>query len=118
MQTQSTVLLRTIKGTAMNKGRARVWLEVPQSEIAAYGFARGERIEIEFYENHITARALEQGRRKVAGRVKNGKTICILDICFDDAQRSAMFKGARELQVWISKGHIRFTAPNIPATEA
>ena len=103
-------ILTTVKGTACNKDRARVWVEVPEAKIAPYGFHRGDRVEIERYSDHITIRALPQGSRKVAGRQKKGATICIFDICFPMAEREAMFNGAERLVVLINNGEIRITA--------
>lgn len=99
---QSATLFKTIKGSAMNKERARVWVE--SAELAEFGFARGERIDITFHADHIRVELNESGKRKVAGRERGGRTICILDICFEDAIRDQMFSGAVELDVYAGLG--------------
>lgn len=107
--------LRTIKGTATNKSRARVWLEVPQAELMPFGFARGEHVTITLHADAITVELDPAGKRKVAGRARGGRTICILDICFDATQRDAMFHGAAELLVSIEPGRITITAAGVQA---
>ena len=110
--------LGDIKGTAMNKGRARVWLEKAQSELCKFGFLRGEPVDIVIGESAITVRVDSHGKRKVAGRVKkDGKVICILDICFPAEKRLAMFAGADRLQVWAGNCEIVICAANIPAIQ-
>lgn len=91
-------LVCSIKGTALNKGRARVWIE---RDLSAYGFERGTPIKVEFESNYIAivAKPISGADRRVAGRTRNGKDIAILDICFDNAEREAMFKGAAKLNV-------------------
>lgn len=112
----SYTYLCDVKGTNLNKGRARTWLEKPQSELSRFGFLRGDPVSITFGESSITVEVDTQGKRKVAGRVKgDGKVICIFDICYPVEQREAMFKGADRLQVWISPCKIVIAAPNIPA---
>ena len=100
----STHLFSTIKGTAMNKNRARVWLE--SAGLAEYGFARGERITIKYWQDAIVITLDPEGARKVAGRERRGKSISILDICFPAEQRDAMFNQAAELDVHIMHGTI------------
>lgn len=95
-------LLMTIKGTALNKGRARVWIE--SDKLAQYGFTRGARIDITLRADSIAVALNDSGARKVAGRERGGRTICILDICFYNAQRAAMFHGAAELEVYARYG--------------
>ena len=104
LSTVSTHLFSTIKGTALNKDRARVWVE--STGLAAYGFARGERISIEYWQDAIVIKLDPEGARKVAGRDRRGKSISILDICFPAEQRDAMFNQAAELDVHIMHGTI------------
>lgn len=109
--TDAPVELMTIKGTAMNKDRARVWIERPQAELAKYGFKRGDRVEINRYSDHITINRIDAGSRKVAGRQKpNGETICIFDICFPAEEREAMFGGAARLSVLAWPNTLRIVA--------
>jgi hypothetical protein len=109
-------LLNTIKGTALNKDKARVWVE--SSKLANYGFTRHAPITITLHTHNfsgigyrgITIKLDDAGSRKVAGRERNGKSIQILDICFPIAQREAMFNGAEKLNVHIDHGIIVITA--------
>ena len=96
---QTPVLLMTIKGTALNKGRARVWVERSLSE---FGLSRHTPITIVFESDCIVVTADPAGKRKVAGRP--GKEI--LDICFPVEQRAAMFGGSDRLAVFASFGKL------------
>lgn len=98
----------TIKGTAMNKDRARVWVE--SADLAGYGFARGAPVNIYFHSDRIVVQLDPQGSRKVAGRERNGRRISILDICFPASKREAMFNGAERLNVEAVQGQITITA--------
>jgi hypothetical protein len=104
-----------IKGTNLNKGRARTWIEKSSTILAPYGFHKGMKIDIAFHDHSIKVSVNHEGKRKVAGRVKGEKTICILDICYPVEQREAMFKGSPELQIWARMGELVICAPNIPA---
>ena len=99
MQTQKPVLLMTIKGTAMNKVRARCWVERSLSE---YGLSRGTLVNIELLEDSIVVTADPLGKRKVAGRPDKE----ILDICFPADQRDKMFNGAARLAVFVEFGKL------------
>ena len=100
--------LNKIKGTALNKGRARVWVE--SSKLADYGFKRGEPITITHNSDNITITLDSNGKRKVAGRERDGKQIGILDICYPLATRDAQFGGAAKLSVNAFFGIIVITA--------
>ena len=102
-------LLCTIKATAMNKQRARVWLERSEAELAPFGFARGERINIDISDFGIIVTASENGARKVAGRP--GK--CILDICMPQEQRERMRGDAERFDVLIGNGRIVIQQPGV-----
>ena len=97
--------LTDIKATAMNKERARVWLE--SDKLAAYGFTRGARITIQIIEGDRIAVDLDpEGARKVAGRDRKGRAIQILDICMAPVLRDSIRNGADKFKVWIAPGHI------------
>lgn len=97
--------LSSIKATAMNKDRARVWVE--STQLAVYGFDRHTPITIQIIEgDRIDITVDPVGARKVAGRERNGKSIQILDICMPPALRDSIRNGADKLQVWIEFGHI------------
>ena len=102
------MLFSTIKGTAMNKDRGRVWIE--SERLADFGFERGARIEVRIGAQCIRIETDANGSRKVAGRERGGRTICILDICMPAEQRAAMFNGASQLAVNIMHGCIFVTA--------
>ena len=97
-------LLSIIKGTALNKGRARTWIENPG--LADYGFTRGERVTITLDSASIAVRLDPNGKRVVCGKADKP----LFDICYPAAQRTAMFQGAAKLQVHIDHGHIVITA--------
>ena len=109
MNTLTPVVLNTIKGTARNKDRRRVWVEVAQSKLEPYGFRRGDRVHVEYLSDRIVVTADPVGSRKVAGRVRKDKTICILDLCHSDAVHMGMFGSADRLTVWVSAGQISIT---------
>ena len=104
-------LLSTIKGTNMNKNRARTWLEQPEHKLAAFGFKRHARIDIAFTETAIIITTHPVGARKVAGKTKpDGSNQCIFDICYPALKRQQMFGGAAKLCVHIAKGVITIQA--------
>jgi len=98
--------LTSIKSTAMNKARARVWLE--SNKLADYGFARHTPIKIELITSagYIRVTADPNGDRKVAGRERNGKAIQILDICMPVETREQLREGADKFRVYIKYGEI------------
>jgi hypothetical protein len=101
---EQAVMQFDIKGTAMNKGRARVWVE---RDLSSFGLARHTPIRIELNSDHIAIVADTNGPRKMAGRTKpNGVELSIVDCCFPDAQRTAMFNGAERLTVTVTHGRI------------
>ena len=61
-----------------NRGMARIWIE--NSTLAQYGFERGATISVDIEPNLIRIYADQYGLREVAGRVRNGKAISIIDI--------------------------------------
>ena len=96
--------LNTIKGTAMNRDRARVWVESPK--LAAYGFTRGASIAVEFGRKAMYVTITDDGDRKVSGRSRGGKDLSIIDVCFSDDVRRDMFGGAARLDVWVEQDQI------------
>ena len=104
--TKLPTVVYTIKGTNLNKGRARTWIEKPVGELAVFGFSADMRVDIEFLADRIVVTANPDGKRKPT--IRNGKMI--LDICYPDAQRAAMFNGAARLTVWGEPGRLIITA--------
>lgn len=94
----------TIKGTARNKDRARVWVE--SDKLAGFGFARHAPITIYMHSDRIVVELDPEGKRKVAGRERGNRRISILDICFPAAQRDEMFNHADKLAVQVEQGRI------------
>lgn len=108
--TITPTILYTIKGDAMNKDRARVWIERPLSDLEPYGFVEGMRVDIELNDDGIVVRFNPNGKRKPTLRKKAGKpTKVILDMCMPTAQRDAMFKGSERLTVWASTNTLMVT---------
>ena len=100
----SAVIEMSIKATAMNKDRARVWVE--SAHLPLFGFVRHAPIDIVIGSDQITVTLSPSGSRKVAGRVRNGKAISILDICMPVSQRDAIRSGRDTFTVTISQGLI------------
>jgi hypothetical protein len=98
--------INSIKATAMNKDRARIWVETPK--LAQYGFSRHTPITITINkaERTITITADADGDRVVAGRVRNGKAIQILDICMPQVDREELRAGADKFNVYARAGQI------------
>ena len=99
LNVQPMVQVMTIKGTALNRGRARLWVERDLSE---YGFTRGAPISIDILPTGVVVRLDDNGKRKVAGRP--GKAI--LDICMPLEQREAMRDGCERFVVHAQFGLI------------
>lgn len=97
-------LTLSIKATAMNKDRARVWIE--SAAIQAYGFTRHARYDLQIFPDAISIKLDPNGSRAVAGRVRNGRAISILDICMPCAQRDSVRGSASTFSVSVSDGLI------------
>ena len=94
-----------IKATAMNRQRARTWLE--KDFLVDFGFARHAPISIEFGDDAIVVTLDSEGPRKVAGRDRAGKKqVQILDICEPAADRDKRWKGAQRVRVFAEIGRI------------
>ena len=104
--------LGDIKGTALNKGRARSWIEKNVGELASYGFTPNCRVDVVIGDHAIQITVNPEGKRKPT--VRKGKMI--FDICYPVEKRLAMFGDSPKLQVWIGRGVIGIAAANIPAT--
>jgi len=102
MSTTPFTTLKLIKASALNKGRARTWLEHPAADMAAYGFGDGMRVDIVFNDDAITVTANSEGKRKPT--IRAGKFI--LDMCEPVADRDARWGGALKLRVDIAYGVI------------
>jgi len=102
-------IIRSIKGTNLNKGRARTWIEIPEIETAPYNFRGNDRVDIQFLGDGILITQNDTGARKITRKVKNNRVFIILDICYPDADRTAMFGGAARLTVRIKRNSIMVT---------
>jgi hypothetical protein len=96
-------IIKRIKATAMNKNRARVWVE---GDLSKYGFVRGTPVTITVCSGGIQINADSEGKRIVAGRERGGKSIAILDICMPIAEREAIRLGAAKFTVYAKQGQI------------
>ena len=99
LNVQPMVQLMSIKGTACNRGRARLWVE---RDLTKYGFTRHARISIDLLPTGVVVRLDNNGKRKVAGRP--GKAI--LDICMPLEVREAMRDGCERFVVHAQFGLI------------
>ena len=88
----------------MNKKRARVWVETPK--LIAYGFARGNMVDVAIGDNAIEITLNPAGKRKTAG--KGDKPL--FDICFPTEKRAAMFNNAERLAVYATAGKLLIKA--------
>ena len=95
-------MLMSVKATAMNKGRARVWLE--SAKLAQYGFVRGASISVRIDSDRIVVCLDEDGDRIVAGRERNGKAISILDLCMSQGLRESVRGDSAKFNVYASEG--------------
>jgi hypothetical protein len=103
--------LYSVKGTALNKGKARTWIE--RRDLSSYGFSRGTRVNIHFNGDGIVITATPEGSRKVAGRDTKTGEVQILDICYPAQQRLDMFSGAQRLCVHVGQGVITIQAEKV-----
>ena len=93
-------LFKVVKGTAVNRGRARTWVE--DAKLSDWGFARGVRIHVEFTATAITVTVDPEGSRIVAGRPDKA----VLDLCEPLGDRDARWGGDAKVNVWIEHGRI------------
>ena len=96
----------TIKGTAMNRGKPRIWLE--KQEKAMQGWKRGDAYTVTIISSMIVIKRDPKGDRAVAGRSRNGKNICILDLTCSEEQRQSILNGSDKFTVRITRDHITF----------
>lgn len=106
--TITPVVLSTIKGDAMNKARARVWVERDLSELIEYGFTIDMRMDVDLRDDGIVITFNPDGKRKPTIR-RGKKTKVVFDICMPVDQRERMFNGSKRLTVWASAGRLMVT---------
>jgi hypothetical protein len=100
--------LGSIKATALNKGKPRVWLE---RDLSAYGFRRGTPVNIMVLTDCIIIDANESGTRKMAGRNKpKGGEVHILDITCSPEARESIRMGCAKFKVEAEQGRIVISA--------
>jgi hypothetical protein len=96
--------IKSIKATAMNKGRARIWIE---GDLSEFGFVRGTPITITVGNGRVVIASDVNGKRIMAGRSRAGKKdIQILDICMPQAERELLRMGCSKFTVSASQGFI------------
>tara|TARA_R110000803_G_scaffold63907_1_gene124647 strand:- start:203 stop:532 length:330 start_codon:yes stop_codon:yes gene_type:complete len=101
----------TIKATASNRGKARIWVE--SHKLVAYGFSRHATISVDHNADGIVVRLDENGNRRVAGRERNGKSISILDLGCSHDYRESIRLGRDKFVVSIAFGIITIQAKGI-----
>ena len=106
--TDTPTVLYTIKGTAMNKARARVWIERDLTELAGLGFTADMRCDLTYLDNGLLITFNPDGKKKPTVR-KGARTKVIFDCCMTVEQRDAMFGGAARLTVWASNNQLMVT---------
>lgn len=103
-------VLCSIKGTAMNRDRARCWIERDLSELIPFGFTESMRMNVELRDDGFIITFAVDGKRKPTLRKRAGKpTKVVFDVCMPAAQRDAMFNGAARLTVWASTNRLMVT---------
>ena len=101
--------IKSIKATALNRGKPRIWLE---HDLSQYGFERGNPVRIDYEEDRIAIVAfpeswestkmqcLQSDRRIVAGRTRNGKDIHIFDLTCGSNYQDTLRDGHSKLAVY------------------
>lgn len=105
--------IKSIKATALNRGKPRIWLE---HNLSPYGFERGNPVRVNYEEDRIvivafpeTAELRHHGlwestkqsdRRIVAGRTRNGKDIHIFDLTCGTNYQDCLRAGHSKLAVY------------------
>ena len=96
--------LYSVKATANNKQRARIWVE---RDLSAFGFVRGTLLDIQIQSDRIRISADPMGKRKMAGRTKaDGTEIHILDLCMPQEIRERLRAGCERFNVYAAQGEI------------
>ncbi len=100
--------LKSIKATAMNRGKPRIWLE---RDLSAYGFKRGTPVNIMVLTDSIIIDANSDGKRIMAGRTKpDGRELHILDITCTQEARESVRMGCAKFQIEAEQGRIVISA--------
>lgn len=97
--------IKSIKATALNRGKPRIWLE---HNLSPYGFERGNPVRIDYEEDRIVIVAFPESwestkqsdRRIVAGRTRNGKDIHIFDLTCGSNYQDCLRAGHSKLAVY------------------
>jgi len=112
--------IKSIKATALNRGKPRIWLE---HDLSQYGFERGDPADITYENDRITIVAYPTAyihpddkqpiRRIVAGRRRNGKDIHIFDLTCGTNYQDALRGGHSKLAVYcLDNGVLVITCDN------
>jgi len=100
--------LKSIKATAINRGKPRIWLE---RDLSAYGFKRGTPVNIVVLTDRIIIDANSDGKRIMAGRTKpNGSELHILDITCSEEARESIRMGCAKFQIEAEQSRIVISA--------
>jgi hypothetical protein len=107
--TEVPTILMTIKGSAMNKARCRIWVERDLSELAAYGFTADMRCDLTYIDGEGLLITFNPAGKKKPTVRKGSRTKVIFDCCMSVEQRDLMFNGAERLTVWASANQLMVT---------
>ena len=96
--------IKSIKATALNRGKPRIWLE---HNLSPFGFERGDPVGIYYDDDKITIIAFpvrndwdtKRNDRIVAGRRRNGKDIQIFDLTCGTNYQEGLRNGHSKLAV-------------------
>jgi len=98
--------IKSIKATALNRGKPRIWLE---HDLSPFGFERGDPVGIYYDDDKITIIAFPVNdyysvqhktiNRIVAGRRRNGKDIQIFDLTCGTNYQEGLRNGHSKLAV-------------------
>ena len=110
--------IKSIKATALNRGKPRIWLE---HNLSPYGFERGNPVRVDYEDDRIVIVAFPESwestkqsdRRIVAGRTRNGKDIHIFDLTCGSNYQDCLRAGHSKLAVYsLDNGVLVITCDN------
>jgi len=103
------ITLKPIKGTALNRGKPRIWLS--ERDLSAFGFEWKTPVNIVWATDCITILKDEHGKRKMNGRLNpKGKSLALLDMTCSHEQRESIRMGCAKLKVEAEHGRIVISA--------
>jgi hypothetical protein len=101
--------LASIKATAMNRGKPRIWLS--ERDLTPYGFQRYTAIKVTFLSDCIIITADNDGGRVMNGRTSpKGKHLQLLDMTCSQEVRESIRMGCAKFQVYAEVNRIVISA--------